>query len=72
MKTVIYERYGAPGVLHTGEAEAPVPGDKEVLIRVRAAAVNYGDLTARNFGNITPRSFNMPSSSALMKTATLR
>jgi NADPH:quinone reductase-like Zn-dependent oxidoreductase len=40
MRAIIYQRYGAPDVLRCEEIEKPTPGDDEVLIRVRAAAVN--------------------------------
>ena len=42
------------------EVEKPSPKDNEILIRVCATPVNYGDLTARNFGNMTSAEFNMP------------
>ncbi|MBI5060465.1 NAD(P)-dependent alcohol dehydrogenase [candidate division KSB1 bacterium] len=60
MKAITYTRYGPPDVLRLSEVATPVPKASEVLIRVRAAAVNYGDLTARNFGNLSSREFNMP------------
>src|ERR1035437_3334501 len=40
MKAVVYRIYGSPDVLHCEDVEEPSPGDDEVLIRVRAAAVN--------------------------------
>jgi NADPH:quinone reductase-like Zn-dependent oxidoreductase len=40
MKAVIYCEYGAPDVLRSENIERPVPGDSQVLVRVRAAAVN--------------------------------
>jgi NADPH:quinone reductase-like Zn-dependent oxidoreductase len=41
MKAAIYTRYGPPeAVVRTEEVERPVPGDGEVLIAIRAAAVN--------------------------------
>ena len=43
MKAVAYHAYGSPDVLHLEEVPAPVPGDTEVLVRVRAAAVNSWD-----------------------------
>jgi len=49
MKAAVYTEYGPPEILHLTETEKPVPGDKEVLIRVRATSVNYGDIIARNF-----------------------
>lgn len=60
MKAAVYTRYGPPAVLQFTEVAKPVPKDNEILIRVRAAAVNYGDITARNFKNISPREFHMP------------
>jgi NADPH:quinone reductase-like Zn-dependent oxidoreductase len=43
MKAIIYYEYGGPEVLRYEEIAKPAPGDKEVLIRVRAAAVNPYD-----------------------------
>ena len=40
MKAVTYRCYGSPDVLEYGVVEKPVPGDDEVLVRVRAAGVN--------------------------------
>ncbi len=43
MRAIVYERFGGPEVLHLEEVEKPVPGDGEVLVRVRAASVNSWD-----------------------------
>lgn len=43
MKAIIQPRYGSPEVLRLQEVDQPVPKDDEVLVRVRAAAVNIGD-----------------------------
>jgi len=43
MKAIVYSRYGSPDVLRCEEIEKPTAGDDEVLIRVRAAAVNPFD-----------------------------
>lgn len=59
MKAIVYTEYGSPDVLQVKEVDKPVPGDNEVLVRVRATSVNYGDLAARNFKNISSREFNM-------------
>ncbi|HVM94440.1 MAG TPA: NAD(P)-dependent alcohol dehydrogenase [Terriglobales bacterium] len=40
MKAIVYREYGAPEVLKLEEVGKPAPGEKDVLIRVRAAAVN--------------------------------
>ena len=47
MKSVYFERFGGPEVLTFGERPAPVAGPGEVLIRVRACAVNHLDLWVR-------------------------
>ena len=40
MKAVVYTDYGSPDVLEIREIKKPVPNDDQVLIRVRAVAVN--------------------------------
>ena len=60
MKAIVCTKYGPPEVLQLKEVEKPAPKDNEVLIRVRATSVNFGDTMARNFKAITPREFNMP------------
>jgi NADPH:quinone reductase-like Zn-dependent oxidoreductase len=44
MKAMVYHTYGSPDVLHCEEVAKPVPGDDQVLIRVRAAALNALDV----------------------------
>lgn len=48
MKAVYFETHGGPEVLRYGDVPDPRPGPGEVLLRVKAAAVNYNDLWARN------------------------
>ncbi len=60
MKAVMCEEYGSPDVLKIKEVEKPAPKDNEILIRVYATSVNFGDLLARNFKEISPRNFTMP------------
>jgi NADPH:quinone reductase-like Zn-dependent oxidoreductase len=43
MKAATYSRYGPPDVVQIKDVEKPVPGDDEVLIKVRAASVNPAD-----------------------------
>lgn len=47
MKAVRIHEYGDESVLRYEDAPDPVAGDGEVLVRVRAAAVNRGDLSRR-------------------------
>jgi NADPH:quinone reductase-like Zn-dependent oxidoreductase len=43
MKAIIQTQYGSPELLRLEDVDKPTPGDDEVLVRVRAAAVNIGD-----------------------------
>ncbi len=61
LKAIIYEEYGSPDVLKIKETDKPVPKDNQILIRIHATSVNYGDLVARKFKYITRREFNMPT-----------
>ncbi|NOH02256.1 MAG: NAD(P)-dependent alcohol dehydrogenase [Chloroflexi bacterium] len=60
MKAITYTEYGLPEVLQLRELEKPEPKENEVLIRIRATRVNYGDILARRFGSVTAKEFNMP------------
>ncbi len=60
MKAVIATEFGAPEVLKIKEVDKPVPKNNEILVRIHATSVNYGDLTARKFKYVSPREFNMP------------
>lgn len=59
MKAIVYDEFGSPDVLRLKEVPRPAPKNDEILIRVRAAGVNFGDLMARSFRSVTPRGFNM-------------
>ncbi|GAB3008650.1 NAD(P)-dependent alcohol dehydrogenase [Saccharothrix stipae] len=43
MKAIVQDRYGDPGVLEFRELDRPEPGERQVLVRVRAAGVNIAD-----------------------------
>ena len=43
MKAIVQDTYGAPEVLELRDIDTPAVGDDEVLVRVRAAAVNPAD-----------------------------
>lgn len=61
MKAVVFTEYGSPDVLKLTEVPKPTPRENELLVRVHAASVNYGDLTARRFAHLTSSEFNMPA-----------
>jgi len=43
MKAIRYCEYGSPDVLKVAEVEKPVPNENELLVRVRAASLNFID-----------------------------
>jgi NADPH:quinone reductase-like Zn-dependent oxidoreductase len=47
VKAVVIREHGGPEVLHVEEIEDPVAGPGEVLVRVRACALNHLDLWTR-------------------------
>lgn len=47
MRVAIVDRYGPPEVAHIVEVPLPRAADREVLVRVRAAAVTSGDARIR-------------------------
>ena len=48
MKAAVVTRFGPPQVVEIREVPAPVPADNEVLIRVHASTVCYGDWIIRS------------------------
>ena len=44
MKAIVYNKYGSPDVLELKEVEKPIHEDNQVLVKVHAASVNYGNL----------------------------
>ena len=59
MIAIVYEKYGAPDVLHLEDVEKPTPKDNEVLIRVHATTVTKYDCWARS--STAPPGFWLPS-----------
>jgi len=59
MKAIVYAQYGSPDVLKLQEVEKPQSKADEVLIKVHATSVNFGDTIARNYKAISPSRFNM-------------
>jgi NADPH:quinone reductase-like Zn-dependent oxidoreductase len=54
VKAIVHCEYGSPDVLKFEDVEKPVPNDNQLLVRVRAAAVNPLDLTIRGPWLIRP------------------
>jgi NADPH:quinone reductase-like Zn-dependent oxidoreductase len=44
MRAVVSKEYGAPDVLNLTDVQKPTPKDGQVLVKVRATSVNYGNL----------------------------
>ncbi|PJF27712.1 MAG: NADPH:quinone oxidoreductase, partial [Phototrophicales bacterium] len=47
MKAILYDQPGDPDVMYYGDAPDPVPGEGELLVRIRAAGVNRAELLQR-------------------------
>jgi len=58
MKAVILSQHGGPEVLRLAEMPEPAIGDRDVLVRVRACALNHLDLFVR--GGLPGRSIAFP------------
>jgi NADPH:quinone reductase-like Zn-dependent oxidoreductase len=63
MRAYTYDRFGPPEVLASTEVPKPVPGDHEVLVRIRATTVTAGDWRVRSLD--VPRGFGLLSRLAL-------
>jgi len=63
VKASSYRRYGPPDVLEMTERPKPVPGDDELLIRIRATTVSSADWRLRSLE--MPRGFGLLARPAL-------
>ncbi len=61
MKAIVCIKYGPPEVLQLKEVEKPTPKNNEILIKVHATPVNFGDALVRDFKAVSPRKFHMGS-----------
>jgi NADPH:quinone reductase-like Zn-dependent oxidoreductase len=60
MRAAVFTEYGPLNVSRLKAVATPVPRDKDVLIRVHATPIGFGDTLVRNFKAVTPRKFHMP------------
>lgn len=44
MKAFMYKKYGSPDVLELTEIEKPIPNNNQILIKIKAASLNFGNL----------------------------
>ena len=61
MQAIIQTAFGSPDVLKVQEVATPRPKANEVLIRIRAINVNFGDMLVRRFNTVSPSEFSMPT-----------
>jgi NADPH:quinone reductase-like Zn-dependent oxidoreductase len=60
MKAIVCTKFGPPEVLHLQEVDKPTPKSREILIKIHATPVNFGDVLVRDFKAVSPRKFYMP------------
>jgi NADPH:quinone reductase-like Zn-dependent oxidoreductase len=60
VRASVFTEFGSCDVLRLDEVAKPLSKDHDVIVRVRAASVNFGDTLVRNLAAISPGKFHMP------------
>lgn len=63
MRAAVYKKYGPPDVVAIEEVARPVPGKRDLLVKLAASSVTSGDARMRAFN--LPRPFGIPGRLAL-------
>jgi len=58
MRAAVYKKYGPPDVVSIEQVPKPVPGDRDLLVRMVASSVTSGDARMRAFN--LPKPFGIP------------
>ena len=61
MKAVMFREYGSPDVLHLEDVPKPTAKENQILVKIQAASVNFGDLMVRNMKSVGLKEFTMPA-----------
>jgi NADPH:quinone reductase-like Zn-dependent oxidoreductase len=60
VRASVLTEFGPPDVLQLREVAKPQPSDRDILVRIHATSVGFGDRLVRNLAGISPRRFHMP------------
>ncbi len=63
MRAAVYRKYGSPDVVSIEDVPTPVPGERDLLVRMAASSVTSGDARMRAFN--LPKPFAIPGRLAL-------